>query len=619
MPESPAKDKPRGAEAIKQALAHVPLNPGVYLMKDARGRVIYVGKAKRLKNRLTSYTRPLSGPDWYATKVAIMVSHVASVDFVITSSEKEALLLENTLIKKHRPRYNADLRDDKSYPYFRLTRQHEFPRLSLVRRPKLGDGAKYFGPFQSAGAARQTMYLLQRIFPLRRCSDAALKNRGRPCLDYETGRCFAPCAGKISAKEYGLLVKELEEFFAGKGQALAKRLQGEMEAAAKNERFEEAALLRDRWQALTRTLEKQQVSGPAEEDLDALALHATEEGMRLAQVRVRGGQVEGGKVHDLSRAALSPDEAMAQALVMLYDTSPPPPLILLSQMPPAPSLVAEVLGEKAGRKVELRLPQRGEKKKLLELAVLNAAQARHDQPGPGPALERLGKKLGLAQLPHAMECLDISHLGGSLTVAGLVAMAGGELDKGHYRRYKVLGGEGGGDDYAAMAHVLARRLGGDDPPPDLLLLDGGKGQLSMAVSAVEALPFAQRPALASIAKGRAPGEPDRIYTPGRKNPLNLHEGDPALLLLMRLRDEAHRFAITYHRLLRKKALTKSILEEVPGIGPKKKTALLKAFGSLAALKKARAGELAQRGGLDQNTAARLAEFLAALDTTQGPK
>ena len=207
----------------------MPLNPGVYLMKDARGRIIYVGKAKRLRNRLTSYTRPTSGPTWYAHKVAVMVGQVASVDFVITSSEKEALLLENTLIKKHRPRYNADLRDDKSYPYFRLTRQHDYPRLSLVRRPKLGDGAKYYGPFQSAGAARQTMYLLQRIFPLRRCSDSALKNRGRPCLDYETGRCVGPCVGKISQEDYAKLVHQLEEFFAGKGAALARRLQEQME------------------------------------------------------------------------------------------------------------------------------------------------------------------------------------------------------------------------------------------------------------------------------------------------------------------------------------------------------------------------------------------------------
>jgi excinuclease ABC subunit C len=614
-----SKEKPRGAEVIKQALAHAPRQPGVYLMKDAQGRVIYVGKAKRLKNRLASYTRPVSGPTWYAHKVAVMVGQAASVDYVITSSEKEALLLESTLIKKHRPRYNADLRDDKSYPYFRLTLKHDFPRFSLVRRPRLGDGSRYFGPFQSAGAARQTMYMLQRIFPLRRCSDHALKNRGRPCLDYETGRCLGPCAGKIGREEYAKLVKQLEEFFAGKGRVLARRLQKQMEAAAREERFEEAAALRDRWQALTLTLEKQQVSGSSAEDLDAVALHAGEEGMRLARLRVRGGQVEDSRVHDLSRAAVEPGEAMAQALVMFYEHTPAPPLILLSHLPPAPSLVAEVLAEKAGRKVELRLPQRGAKKKLLDLARLNAAQPRRDGPGPGSVLERLGQKLGLGLAPHSMECLDISHLGGSLTVAGLAAMSGGEPDKGRYRRYKVLGGEGGGDDYAAMAHVLARRLTGGDPPPDLLLLDGGKGQLAMAVRAVEAAPAGRRPALAALAKGRAPGEPDRVYLPGRKNPVSLKEGDPALLLLMRLRDEAHRFAVAYHRLLRKKALTRSILEEVPGIGPKKKTALLGAFGSLAAVKNASLEQLVSRGGLDQTTAARLASFLAALDTTQAPK
>ncbi|MCF8043492.1 MAG: excinuclease ABC subunit UvrC [Desulfarculaceae bacterium] len=619
MASSPTTDKPRGAEAIKQALAHVPLNPGVYLMKDARGRVIYVGKAKRLKNRLTSYTRPTSGPTWYANKVATMVGQVASVEFVITASEKEALLLENTLIKKHRPRYNADLRDDKSYPYFRLSLEHDFPRLSLVRRPKLSDGAQYYGPFGSAGAARQTMYLLQRIFPLRRCSDHTLRNRARPCLDYETGRCPAPCADKISKEDYALLVQQMQAFFAGQGEELARRLQGEMEKAAQGERFEEAALLRDRWQALSRTLERQRVSAPQEEDIDAVALHLGEDGMRLAQVRVRGGQVVGSRVHDLSRAAQEPGETMSQALLALYELHAPPPLVLVSAMPADPSLVAEVLGEKAGRKVELRLPQRGEKRKLMEMAKLNAAQPRHEGPGPAAVLERLAKKLGLPEPPETMECLDISHLGGSLTVAGLSAMREGKADKSAYRRYKVLGGEGGGDDYAAMAHVLARRLSGDDPPPDLLVLDGGKGQLSMAVQALVQAAPEHAPALASIAKGRAQGEPDRIYLPQRKNPVNLKASDPALLLVMRLRDEAHRFAVSYHRLLRKKALTRSILEEVPGIGPKKRSRLLKSFGSLAAVKKAGEKELQERGGLDAATARRLASFLAALDTAQPPK
>ncbi|MEW5914573.1 MAG: excinuclease ABC subunit UvrC [Thermodesulfobacteriota bacterium] len=605
--------------AIKEALTHAPLNPGVYLMKDARGRVIYVGKAKRLKPRLTSYTRPISGPTWYSHKVALMVAQVAAVDYVITSSEKEALLLENTLIKEHRPRYNADLRDDKSYPYFRLSLDHDFPRFSLVRRPRLNDGARYFGPFDSAGAARQTMRMLQRIFPLRRCSDRMVANRSRPCLDYEMGRCPAPCTGQISREEYRKLAHDLQAFFSGQGQELARRLKEGMEAAAAAERFEEAAALRDRWQALTRTLERQQVDQAADQDLDAVALHQADDGLHLAHLRMRGGHLVASRVHDLSRAALAPEEVMAQALIMLYDQAAPPPLILVSHMPADPSLVAEVLGEKAGRRVELRRPQRGDKRGLLELAQINAAQPRAAGPDGAAALQRLQQKLGLPGPPERMECLDISHLGGHLTVAGLVAFSQGRPDKARYRRYKVLQGEGGGDDYAAMAHVLARRLAHGDPPPDLLLLDGGKGQLNLALQALAQAPPGPRPALAALAKGRAPGEPDHVYLPSRKNPAGLKPGDPALLLLMRLRDEAHRFAISYHRLLRKKALTRSILEEVPGVGPKTRARLLKTFGSLAALKQADAAEIQQRVGLDAATAQRLAGFLAALDTPSPPK
>ncbi len=619
MTTTPLKEKPLGRPVIRDALAHAPQSPGVYILKDASGRVLYVGKAKRLKTRLSNYARKINAPSWYRHKLETMVSLVAKLDYVVTSSEKEALILENTLIKRHRPRYNVDLRDDKSYPYFRLTRQHDFPRFSLVRKPNLKDGAKYFGPFSSAGKARQTMYMLQRIFPLRRCTDHALKNRSRPCLDYEMGRCPAPCTGQISQAEYAKLVKELEAFFAGKGDELAKRLKQRMEQAAKQERFEQAATLRDRWQALTRTLEQQQVAGTEEQDLDAVALHRAEAGLRLAHLQVRGGQLVASRMHDLSKAALAPAEAMAQALVMLYDRTQPPRMILVSHMPGDPSLVAEVLGEKAGRKVELRKPQRGDKRKLLELARLNAAQPRRAEADLEPMLARLQKKLGLEALPVHMECLDISHMGGSLTVAGLVAFAGGRPDKSGYRRYKVLDGEGGGDDYAAMAHVLGRRLTGKEPPPDLLLLDGGKGQLGMALKALEQAPPEARPALVAIAKGRAPGEPDRVYLPGRKNPASLKAGDTALLLLMRVRDEAHRFAVAYHRLLRKKALTRSILEEVPGVGPKKKAKLLKVFGSLAALKKADATQMQQRAGLDEATAARVQGFLAALDTPSPPK
>ncbi len=612
------------SEIIRAVLEHLPQDPGVYLMKDAAGKIIYVGKAKRLKARVASYAREEDAPSWYRQKVMAMVARVEAVDYIVTGSEKEALLLESTLIKRHRPRYNVDLRDDKSYPYFRLSLQDEFPRFSLVRRPDAGDGARYFGPFESAGAARKTLHWLQRIFPLRRCSDSALKGRARPCLDAQMGRCLAPCAGRISAEEYQALARQLVAFFAGQGEAVAAELERKMRQAAADEQFERAAVLRDRWQALTKTLERQRVSAAEGCDLDVLGLHDDGGVSRLAVLKVRSGRVVASQVHDLGRAALSPEEALSQALVALYrDAAPPPPLVLVSHMPPEPGLLAEVLAELAGRRVELRKPQRGDKKGLMELALINAAHPRRAEAAdPADILEGLQRKLGLTRLPLDMECVDISHLGGRLTVASVVAMRGGRPHKAHYRRYKVLSLGPEPDDYAAMAEVVGRRLSGDRPPPDLLVVDGGRGQLSMALKAMEDLPEERRPQLIALAKGRAgegegrPGEPDRVYLPGRKNPAALKPRDPELLLLMRLRDEAHRFAITYHRLLRSKALTRSILEEAPGVGPGKRARLFRAFGSLAALKKATAREMAERAGVDMTTAQKVEAFLAGVADLQ---
>jgi excinuclease ABC subunit C len=604
-----------GVEVIREALAGIPQSSGVYLMKDRRGRVIYVGKAKRLRSRVANYARREAAPTWYRHKVEAMVERVEAVDYVVTASEKEALLLENTLIKEHRPCYNVDLRDDKTYPYFRLSLQHEFPRLSLVRKPAANDGARYFGPFENAGAARRVLRMLQRVFPLRRCSDHALGRRRRPCLDHETGRCLAPCAGKVDPGEYRELARQLERFFAGEGEQVARDLERRMHQAAQAERFEEAAALRDRWQALARTLERQNVAKAEGRDADALALHHSRGVYRLAVLSARHGRVVASRVFELE-AALAEDEAMGQALNTFYDAGrPPPPLVLVSHLPADPGLVVEVLGERAGRKVELRRPRRGEMRGLLGLAEMNAAQPRTPAAeGPEAALERVAAALGLSAPPARLECVDISHLGGRLTVASLVAMDRGRWDKARYRRYKVLGQEGRPDDFAAMAEVVGRRLSGDREPPDLLLLDGGKGQLNAALEAMAGLPAEARPAVAAIAKGRGAG-PDKVYLPGRKNPLSLRARDSALLLLMRLRDEAHRFAISYHRLLRKKALTRSILEEAPGVGPKRRQRLLAAFGSLAALKKANAAEIVEKAGLDQGTAAALEAFLAALDTT----
>ncbi len=609
-----------GVEAIRQVLAHTPDNPGCYLMKDAAGQVIYVGKAKRLKARLGSYTRPPASHTYYTNKVEAMKAKVAAVEFVVTASDKEAVLLEHTLIKRHRPRYNVELRDDKSYPYFRLALADDFPRLSLVRRPNPADGARYFGPFDSAGAAKQTLRMLQRIFPLRRCADAALKNRVRPCLDFETGRCLGPCVGAIDREGYQQLARQVLEFFGGGGRRLAAEMEARMLAAAAEERFEDAARLRDRLRALQSTLERQQVSLTDGSQLDAVALHDAEGALRLAVLKVRLGRVEDSRVFEFESEALSPAEVMGQALLSLYAAAPPPPLILLSHLPEEPELLAEVLAERAGRSVELRRPRRGDKRGLLELAMINAGQPRAAQDDDsGPALATLARKLNLAGPPRRMECVDISHLGGRLTVASVAAFEDGRPRKAGYRRYKLLGQEGAPDDYASMAQALERRLSGDDPPPDLLIVDGGKGQLAVAVDVLTRLRPAQAPALAAIAKGQAPGEPDRLFAPGRKNPLNLAARDRALLLVMRLRDEAHRFAVEYHKLLRSKALKRSILDEIPGVGPGRKKKLLTAFGSLAALKRASAREMVEQAGLDRPTAGRVEAFLAALDTLEGPQ
>ncbi|MGD9125548.1 MAG: excinuclease ABC subunit UvrC [Desulfarculaceae bacterium] len=619
MEASSKQAAPRGAEAIKAALAGVPQQPGVYLMKNAKGQVVYVGKAKRLRSRLSSYAREIKAPSFYRHKVQTMVSKVASVDFVVTNTEKEALILENSLIKRHRPRYNVDLRDDKNYLMLRLSLEHEFPRLSLVRK-SADDGARYFGPFDKAGAARQTLYMLQRIFPLRRCTDYTLKNRSRPCLDFDTGRCTAPCTGQISQEDYRCLAQQMEAFFSGKGQKVAGELKRLMTEASNKEHYEQAAVYRDRLQALERTLERQRVAKATGEDQDVLALHQDQGLYRLAWLKVRAGRVVASRVHDLSQAALSPGQVMAQALLMLYDQAvPPPPLLLVSHMPPDPGLVVEVLGERAGRKVEIHRPQRGEKRGLLDLAMLNAVQPRQARAADlEGVLTSLAKKLGLKEPPQYLECVDISHLGGKLTVASLAAFKDGERHKEGYRRYKILSLDQTPDDYAAMSEVVSRRLKGDRPPPDLLLLDGGKGQLNVAQAVLKGLPPEMRPALAALAKGRQ-GAPDRVYLPGRKNAVNFKPHDAGLLLLMQLRDEAHRFAVTYHRLLRRKRLTKSILEEVPGVGPKRSRKLLKAFGSLAALKAAAPGEIAEKGGVDAASAERITGFLAALDSVRSQK
>ena len=600
-----------GREVIEQALGSVPNSPGVYIMKDSRGKVLYVGKAKRLRARLGSYARPAAAPPWYATKIEAMTSRVAAVEVVLTSSEKEALILESNLIKAHRPPYNIELRDDKSYPYFRLDLSERFPRFMLVRRPRFGDGARYFGPYENVGAARRTMRLLQRIFPLRRCSDHVMRNRSRPCLDYDTGRCLGPCAGKVDEASYMRVARELVAFLEGKGSGLVKELERQMWQAAEEMAYERAAVLRDRLMALKRTLEQQLVSTPGGGRMDVVGVSVGEWGAAAAVLKVIGGEVVGTRRVELG--VVEPAEGLGQLLVGMYSAhDPPPPLVLLSQEPAQKEAVEELLGELAGRKVRLVVPRRGQKRRLVELAVMNAGVVPEEEPAQ-KALAQIAKWVGVEEIRH-MECLDISHIGGAFSVGSISAFVDGRPHKGLYRRYK-LASTPPGDDYAAIAEVLSRRLDGRRPPPDLLVIDGGKGQLNVAVRVIGGAPAHARP-LAVMAIAKEPSAADKLYLPGRKNPLGVRGHEPGLRLIMHLRDEAHRFGLAYHRLLRAKRLRRSVLEEIPGVGPAKARAMIRALGSLRAIASASAEQLAA-AGIDMPTARRVVAFFRAMEEASG--
>ncbi|MDR1396971.1 MAG: excinuclease ABC subunit UvrC [Desulfarculales bacterium] len=606
-----------GSALIASLLPQAPLQPGVYMMKNSNDQIIYVGKAKILRKRLANYARIDEFPGYYRQKVQAMVAKINGLEWVITSNEKEALILESNLIKLHRPRYNVDLRDDKTYPFFRLSVRDEFPRLHLVRRPDRKDGARYWGPLENVSAARRTLDLLHKSFPLRRCSNRQMLNRSRPCLDYEMKRCLAPCANPALGEAYRRLVSQTEAFFAGQGGRVVKELEASMISAAAREEFELAAGLRDRMLALQRTLENQQADTP-EGDMDAWGLYQDSTSLRLGIARMRSGQMISSQIQDLSRAALDDAQALAQGLLTFYhDNNPPPPLLLLSQMPEDMGLISEYLAVLRQGGVELRIPQRGDKRKFLDIALKNAALAGMNDFGENPekVLENLSRRLGLADL-NRMECMDISHLGGAFTVASVVCFVAGRPLKSEYRRYQ-LKDIPPGDDYSAINRAFTRRLNSNRPWPDLMVVDGGKGQLAMAEAALKNFQenidknsvSANRLKIIALAKDREEKESDKVYVPGRKNPLNFPLRDRGLALLMALRDEAHRVAIGYQRLLKKKSLTRSILDEIAGLGPKNKKKLNAAFPSFTDLKASGAEEISRRAGISQALAREIADFL----------
>ena len=594
------------SDSIKNALAVLPEKPGVYLMHDAEGKVIYVGKAVVLKNRVRSYFRNLAS---HTPKVRAMVAKIAEIETIITSSEVEALILECNLIKKYRPRYNISLKDDKTYPYLKVTMQEDFPRLHMTRR-LMRDGAKYYGPYADAGAMYATMKLLKSMFPLRTCRKM---NPDRPCLNYHIKRCLAPCAGYVSKAEYGKMIKSVCMVLDGRTAELERDLKQRMQEAAEEYAFEEAARLRDQLQAVERLNESQKAVTNNGGDMDVLGFAQDMTGICLQIFFVRKGKLIGRDNFFLQDGGDEPQEVLTAFLKQYYNEATfVPREILVPQLPEAEEqeLIELWLREKAERKVELLLPQRGVKRQLLELASDNAKKLLEERLRKGSlslkndaqAAEELQQALGLEHSLERMDCFDISHTQGSETVASMVVFRNGSISKKDYRKYKIVSAEGKPDDFKSMQEVVYRRYKDYEDLPNLVVIDGGKGQLSSALEVIRGLGLADLPVV-----GLAKRE-EEIFIPHQSTSILLDRDSAALHLIQRIRDEAHRFAITFHRKLRGKRNLVSVLDHVEGIGPKRRQELWKAFKTLEAMKAASVEELAAVEGMNHAAAQTLYDF-----------
>jgi excinuclease ABC subunit C len=571
----------------EQFLKNLPSSPGAYLMSDRKGKILYVGKAGNLKNRIRSYF--VRGGD-ERPRIKFLMEQVENIQTILTETEKEALILENNLIKQHRPKYNVNLRDDKSFFSLKLNVSHSFPRLSLVRTQRIRpDGQQYFGPYSSARDARVTLKFIQNLFPLRQCTDRHMATCKRPCLNCQMKRCLCPCTGNVDPAEYARMVEGVTLLLQGRSEDLKERLADEMQEAAREFHFEEAARIRDRLAAIDRTLEAQNVSFFRLKDLDVIALLAGDRDLFVVEVlSFRKGNLLAGESFIFRNPALDGEEIMASSIKQYYGSGAfVPKELLVSRAIDQPELIETWLSELRGNKVTVRVPTRGHGARLLQLAMKNAQDAlsreelRSSVENP---MERIAQRLHLPHLPQVVEGYDISNVSGSAPVGVKVCFRDGSPDKSSYRQYKMRGFTDQ-DDPGMIYQTVARRLAhrDEEPLPDLLLIDGGKSQLNAACTAVkEMLDDAALPVV-SIAKVREEGAQERFFLPNRKNPVVFPKGDAGLMLLMRVRDEAHRFAHLSHTKTRKKAVIRSGLDDVPGIGPKKRTALLKRFGSIKTL------------------------------------
>ncbi len=585
----------------------LPSDPGVYLFRDSAEKVIYVGKAKNLKSRVSSY---FNSPAEMTPKTVIMVSKARYLEFILTGTENEAFILESTLIKKHMPRYNIILRDDKQYPYLKIRTDEPYPRLEFVRKMR-NDNAHYFGPFSSSGSVRNTMKFISRIFRLRKCSKSFMTGRTRPCLNYQLGRCLGPCTFDVPVEQYRSIVDNVRLFLEGRSRELIKQLERDMKKFADGEKYEDAARVRDQIKAVLKTIENQNVVSTRREDQDIIGV-AQKNG--ISQVVIffsRKGVITGSRDFRFENRDVSPSEIIEAFLKQYYHHDRyVPKNILISHNISEPEAISYWLSSLSGKKISIHHPVRGKKVGVVSLAVKNAENIlnRVENMASGELLEMTKSVLKLDKIPRRMEAMDISNLQGNQAVGTIVAYIDCKPYKEGYRNYRIKEVDGI-DDYEMMSEMLNRRLSSDDLP-DLFIIDGGKGHLLAVSRVVEGFPGIEPPALVAIAKERELGaKGDKLYLPGRKNPIRLNGDHPVLLLIMGIRDEVHRRAVTYHRKLRKKETIKSALDQVPGIGPSKRKLLLKEFGSIEAIRQATEDEIARVKGVNRSMAGEIKKIL----------
>lgn len=587
-------------------IALIPHKPGCYIMRDKRGRIVYVGKAKDLKNRVRNYFQSSGDPRLF---VARLPKILGDIEVIITANEKEAMILENTLIKAHKPRYNVQLKDDKNYLSLRINTRHEWPRVDVVRHQKK-DGARYFGPYHSAKAIRQTLNILNKYFQLRTCTDSVLNHRVRPCLQYQIKRCPAPCVFEVDKEAYDQHVREAILFLEGRGDELLDSLKARMYQASEDMEFERAANFRDQIISIQRALERQMAVTAERVDRDVIGYWREGERLTIQLLFVRAGKLEGTRAFSYKQQEFPDHELISSFLNLYYAAGNFIPKEILVPVELEESELAayeELLSELKGQKVSVIHPQRGAKRALISMATENAKssfESEHDkEERTQDLLESLQERLGLSHYPERIECFDISNFQGKQIVASMVVFEGGVPNKNEYRRYKMREVTSQ-DDFASMHEVLTRRFSkvasGEDAAPDLVVIDGGKGQLAQAVAVVQDLGIHDVDVI-GLAKSRVDKvgfgddevtrSPERVFLPGRKNPVVLKQNSAEIFLLERIRDEAHRFAITFHQELRRKETLKSSLDDIPGVGPATRKDLLRHFGSLRKVKTATLEEL----------------------------